>query len=70
MRTRWAIPAVMLLFGALAAGCGDDVTKTTGGSGRIAFTSRRNRNAQIWVMNADGTNRTQLTNNRNQPTLT
>ena len=35
MRARSAIPAVMLLFGAWAAGCGDDATKTTGGSGRI-----------------------------------
>ena len=37
---------------------------------RIAFTSNRDGDFEVWVMNADGTNRTQLANNRNQPTLT
>jgi hypothetical protein len=49
--------AALVLF---AAGC------SGGGSGdRIAFTSDRNGDYEIFVMNADGTNVHQLTNNEN-----
>jgi TolB protein len=36
---------------------------TAGLSGKIAFTSTRDGNAEIYVMNADGSNQTRLTNN-------
>ena len=32
-------------------------------SGKIAFVSNRDGNQQIYIMNADGTNQTRLTNN-------
>jgi Tol biopolymer transport system component len=34
-----------------------------GENGRIAFVSQRNGNEEIYVMNADGTDQTRLTNN-------
>jgi hypothetical protein len=34
-----------------------------GGTGRIAFTSNRDGNEEIYVMNADGSGQTRLTNN-------
>ena len=38
-------------------------TPTPGPSGRIAFDSNRNGNYEIYVMNADGTGQTKITNN-------
>ena len=42
---------------------------TAGGPGKIAFVSHRDGNPEIYVMNADGTNQTRLTNHPAEDTL-
>ncbi|HUL71376.1 MAG TPA: hypothetical protein VLT17_14200 [Gemmatimonadales bacterium] len=55
---------------ALISGCTGDpggvdvVTPGPGRPGRIAFVSTRNGNAEIYVMNADGSGQVNLTNRR------
>ena len=40
--------------------------EATGGPGKIAFTSNRDGNAEIYAINADGTGQTRLTNNSDE----
>src|SRR2546425_8525705 len=48
----------------LATGCNNDVSgPKMEATGPIAFVSERDGNAEIYVMNADGSNPTRLTNN-------
>ena len=51
--------AVLLLTSA----CGGDGEPAAPASGKIAFASDRDGNFEIYVMNADGSNQTNLTNN-------
>jgi len=52
--------AVSLLIGCILVTPDDGEGE---GEGKIAFVSHRDRNFQIYVMNADGSNQTRLTNN-------
>ena len=54
---RYLILVVVIL---VLAGCGGGKAPT---SGRIAFTSHRDGNGEIYVMNADGSDVTRLTDN-------
>ena len=71
MRRAFSILIRLVFLGVLAA-CnqqgppqgGPEVTAFPGDNGVIAFRSRRDGNSEIYVMNADGTNQTRLTNNR------
>ena len=62
---------ISLLGGLLLAGCGQQVTSPLGhgaasveplGASKIAFMSERDGNREIYVMNADGTGQTNITN--------
>ncbi|MGB5850471.1 MAG: hypothetical protein WBH40_18420 [Ignavibacteriaceae bacterium] len=44
----------------------NSTTSTNEGSGKIAFYSERDGNAEIYIINADGTNLQRLTNNNAQ----
>ena len=69
--------AVLLLAATLLAACGSPAPEPTptvmpsprptatpsGSGGRIAFLSYRDNNNDIYVMNADGTGQTRLTDN-------
>ena len=52
-----------LLVTACAPTATPSPTPSGGGTGRIAFTSNRDGNGEIYVMNADGSGQTRLTNN-------
>ncbi len=61
---------LLLLAGSVLVGCGDGTTPTGVGTpppppslDMIAFASDRDGNFEIYVMNADGTNPTRLTDN-------
>ena len=59
----WWLAAVL---GLALAGCGSDSTAPSGGrpaAGQIAFTTGRDGNREIYVMNADGSGLRNLTNN-------
>ena len=64
MKTAGATAALLLVMclAALLTACGGN---GEGGpaAGRIAFTSTRDGNGEIYIMNADGSNVTRLTNN-------
>src|SRR5207248_3000848 len=53
------------VLGLALAGCGSDSTAPSGrpAAGQIAFTSGRDGNDEIYVMNADGSGQVNLTNN-------
>ncbi len=56
---------IMILI-ILSVSCGKDEkspTEPDSTQGKIAFSSDRDGNQEIYVMNADGTNQTNLTNN-------
>ena len=60
IRSRWLIGGFLLLLVVLAAAaCGGGAS----GPGKIAFVSDRDGNREIYVMNADGSNQTRVTNN-------
>ena len=52
-----------LLVTACAPTATPSPTPSGGGTGRIAFVSDRDGNDEIYVMNADGSGQTRLTNN-------
>ena len=58
--------AIMVALVAII-GCGDGITGQVGGVGegasKIAFTSERDGNPEIYIMNADGSEQTRLTEN-------
>src|SRR5438477_11824300 len=59
----WWLAAVL---GLALAGCGSDSTAPSGGrpaAGQIAFTSGRDGNGEIYVMNADGSGQVNITYN-------
>jgi hypothetical protein len=67
-------PLVVLTFGviALASACGGEghevgegltPSQSAPATGKIAFTSDRDGNPEIYVMNADGSSQTRLTDN-------
>src|SRR3972149_2022770 len=58
---RYALSASLLL--ALIAGAVTVYAAFPGTNGKIAFDSRRDGNPEIYVMNADGSGQTNLTNN-------
>ncbi|HEY4690083.1 MAG TPA: DPP IV N-terminal domain-containing protein [Anaerolineae bacterium] len=58
---RYALSAILLL--ALIAGAVTVYAAFPGTNGKIAFDSRRDGNPEIYVMNADGSGQTNLTNN-------
>src|SRR5207248_8779821 len=53
------------VLGLALAGCGSDSTAPSGrpAAGQIAFTSGRDGNDEIYVMNADGSGQVNITNN-------
>ena len=53
--------AALLFVATLVAACGGQPTAQ---HDRIAFSSERDGNLEIYVMNADGTGQTRLTKNR------
>lgn len=61
MRTSWLILALAIAALALGA-CDGDGGYSSPPTGNIAFTSDRDRNLEIYVMSADGTGQTNLTN--------
>ena len=65
MKERTLISVVLLLMSSLLLGsCAADIEQEVNTpSGRIAFTSDRDGNNEIYVMYADGTNQHNLTNN-------
>ena len=58
-----AFLSVVCLAAPLAACGGADDGEPTWAAGKIAFASRRDGNAEIYVMNVDGSGQTNLTNN-------
>ena len=62
MHSTWLVGFASSALLVLAACGGDDVEPSGPPSGRIAFTSDRDDNQEIYVMSADGTGQTNLTN--------
>jgi Tol biopolymer transport system component len=59
MPPRTGLLIALALFTVLVIGCSSSLEK----NGRIAFSSNRDGNTQIYVMDADGSNQTRLTSN-------
>src|SRR6266542_533118 len=62
-RTTASLVSVAVLVAALAASARPALAAFPGANGKIVFTSDRDGNDEIYVMNADGTAQTNLTNN-------
>ena len=60
---RWTLLAALVLVLTLAGGTGPARAAFPGANGKIAFNSNRDGNVEIYVMSADGTSQTRLTNN-------
>jgi len=59
-----AVTISLLLLATMLISCGGPTIPTTPAAGsRIAFESVRDGNGEIYVMDADGSNQTRLTNN-------
>ena len=66
MMRRTESVAVAVLIGLVAVACSTTSTPTTelkDSVGQIAFASDRDGNGEVYVMDADGSNQTRLTNN-------
>src|SRR3990170_8751258 len=63
LRPLGVLALLAALLAVLAPGPSPAESAFPGANGKICFTSNRDGNDEIYVMNADGTNQTRLTNN-------